>query len=245
MALRNPVIYGNRFERSPDHDYGQSMTLAGAAGKALILTVLLVASAAYTWYLFVNGEDVIGFLKVGLIGSLVIALPTIFFPRISPFTAPLYVIVNGLLYGAVSAMGEYLYPGVVMNAILITLSLFLITLFLYATRIIRVTPGLVAAISIATLAIALTYLVNLVLSFFGMSVPYIHDTGWIGIAISAFVIVIATSNLLIDFSNIEQYANEGRPKYMEWYGAFGLMVTIIWMYFEILRLLTKLASSRN
>ncbi|WPP40274.1 Bax inhibitor-1/YccA family protein [Paenibacillus hunanensis] len=245
MALRNPVIYGNRFERSPDHDYGQSMTLAGAAGKALILTVLLVASAAYTWYLFFNGQDVSGFLKVGLIGSLVIALPTIFFPRISPFTAPLYVIVNGLLYGAVSAMGEYLYPGIVMNAILITLSLFLITLFLYATRIIRVTPGLVAAISIATLAIALTYLVNFILSFFGMSVPYIHDTGWVGIAISAFVIVIATSNLLIDFSNIEQYANEGRPKYMEWYGAFGLMVTIIWMYFEILRLLAKLASSRN
>ncbi len=245
MALRNPVLYGNRFERSPDQDYRQSMTLAGAAGKALILTLLLIASASYTWYLFVHDKDVSGFLKVGLIGSLLISLPTVFFPRISPFTAPLYVIVNGLFLGAVSAMGEYMYPGIVMNAILITLSLFLITLFLYATRIIRVTPGLVTAITIATLAIALTYLVNFVLSLFGMSVPYIQDTGWIGIGISLFVIFVATSNLLIDFSSIEQYANEGRPKYMEWYGAFGLMVTIIWMYLEILRLLTKLASSRN
>ncbi|MFD1886096.1 Bax inhibitor-1/YccA family protein [Paenibacillus wenxiniae] len=245
MALRNPVLYGSRFNRPTDRNYGQSMTLAGAAGKALILTLLLVASASYTWYLFVQGKDVSGFLKVGLIGSLFISLPTVFFPRISPFTAPLYVIVNGLLLGAVSAMGEYFYPGIVMNAILITLSLFLITLFLYATRIIRVTPGLVAAISIATLAIALTYLVNFVLSLFGMSVPYIHDTGWVGIGISVFVIIVATSNLLIDFSNIEQYANEGRPKYMEWYGAFGLMVTMIWMYLEILRLLTRLASSRN
>ncbi len=245
MALRNPVIYGNRFEHSPDHDYRQSMTLAGAAGKALLLTVLLVASAAYTWYLFMRGEDVSGFLKVGFIGSLLISLPTVFFPRISPFTAPLYVIVNGLFLGAVSAIAEYAYPGIVMNALLITFSLFLITLFLYATRIIRVTPGLITAICIATLAIAVTYLVSFILGFFGMSVPYIHDTGWIGIAVSAFVIFIATSNLLIDFNNIEQYTNEGRPKYMEWYGAFGLMVTIIWMYLEVLRLLSKLASNRN
>ncbi|WP_322903199.1 Bax inhibitor-1/YccA family protein [Paenibacillus campi] len=242
MALRNPILYGSRFDRASDQGYRESMTLAGTAGKALILTVLLVASAAYTWYLFVNGKDVGGFLKVGVIGSLLISLPTIFFPRISPVTAPLYAIVNGLLLGAISAIAQSSYPGIVMNAILITFSLFLITLFLYATRIIRVTPGLVTAIGIATLAIALTYLLNFVLGIFGMSVPYIQDTGWIGIGISVFIIFVATSNLLIDFSNIEQYANEGCPKYMEWYGAFGLLVTIIWMYLEILRLLTKLAS---
>lgn len=245
MALRNPVLYGNGFNRPSDRNYDQSMTLAGAAGKALVLTVLLVASAIFTWYLFNKGEDVMMFLKVGSIGSLLIALPTIFFPKISPVTAPLYVIVNGLMLGALSAIMEYFYPGIVLNAILITLCLLMVTLFLYATRIIRVTPGLVAAIGISTLAIALTYLVDFVLSFFGMSVPYIHDTGWIGIAISLFVVIVATANLLIDFSNIEQYANEGRPKYMEWYGAFGLMVTIIWMYIEILRLLSKLAANRN
>ncbi|ANF96127.1 Bax inhibitor-1/YccA family membrane protein [Paenibacillus bovis] len=242
MALRNPVFNNRAFSEERDYDQRESMTIAGAAGKALVLTVLLILSAAYTWYLFNKGEDIRTYMIVGMIGSLVIALPTTFFPKIAPVTAPLYVIVNGLALGGLSAMVETVYPGIALNAVLITVGILFFMLLLYATRIVRVTPGLAMGIMLCTLAIAFVYLINFVLSFFGMSVPYIHDTGWIGIGISIFVVIVATANLLLDFRTIEESAQAGMPKYMEWYGAFGLMVTVIWMYVEILRLLSKLAS---
>lgn len=141
--------------------------------------------------------------------------------------------------GGVSAFMEYEYPGIVANAILLTVGILFLMLFMYTQRIIKVTRGFISFVVLCTMAIFLVTLVDFILNFFGMNVPYIHETGWLGIGISLFIVIIAALNLLVDFNFIEEQADQGAPKYMEWYGAFALLVTLVWLYVRILDLLAK------
>jgi uncharacterized YccA/Bax inhibitor family protein len=169
-----------------------------------------------------------------------IAILTIFKPRLARFTAPVYALVEGLLLGAISHVFNIQYEGIVVQAVGLTLGVFALLLFLYATKVIKVTDKLRTGIMVATGAVFLVYMVSLVLRLFGGNVPFIHDSGPVGILFSLAVVVIASMNLVVDFDFIDQGARRGAPKYMEWYGAFGLMVTLVWLYLELLRLLSKL-----
>jgi uncharacterized YccA/Bax inhibitor family protein len=176
----------------------------------------------------------------GLIGGLVFAVITIFKKTWAPYTAPVYAILEGLVIGGISAYAESQFKGIVFQAVALTFGTLLSLLVAYRSGVIKVTEKFRLGVVAATGAIFLVYIVSMVLGFFGVSVPLIYSGGTIGILFSLFVVVIAALNLVLDFDFIERGAVEGAPKYMEWYGAFGLMVTLIWLYIEFLRLLTKL-----
>jgi uncharacterized YccA/Bax inhibitor family protein len=185
-------------------------------------------------------------LTVGSIGGFLIALLTIFVPKTAPFTAPIYAALEGLVLGAVSAVFERRYPGIAIKAVGLSVGVLAMMLFVYGTGIIRVTEKFKIGIVAATGAICLVYVVDMVASFFGTRLPFIHESGLIGIGFSLFVVVIAALNLVLDFDFIERGINMQAPKYMEWYGGFSLLVTLVWMYLEILRLLAKVqGGSRN
>ena len=188
---------------------------------------------------------VTGLFFLGLIGGLITSLVTIFAPRVSPFTAPLYAAFEGLFLGVLSAFFESRYPGIVTQAVGMTIAALAVMLFVYATGIIRPTAKVKAGIVAATGAIFLVYLVGMVLRFFGTGIPYIHESGLFGIGFSLVVIVIATLNFVLDFDFIERGAQSGAPKYLEWYGGFSLLVTLVWPYIEVLRLLAKLNDRRS
>jgi uncharacterized YccA/Bax inhibitor family protein len=218
------------------------MTVHGTASKTAILLGLLLISASWTWYLAgTNSPQVIAWLIGGVIAGLVLAMVTIFKPTAAPVTAPLYALAQGLVLGAISKFFEGAYEGIAIQAVGLTCGVLAVMLFLYASRIIQVTDKFRLGVIAATGAIFLVYLVTFILSFFTANVPYIHAIGggW-GIGISLVIVVIAALNLALDFDLIERGAKEGAPLYMEWYGAFALMVTLIWLYIEILRLLAKL-----
>jgi uncharacterized YccA/Bax inhibitor family protein len=176
----------------------------------------------------------------GLIGGFVVALVTIFKKNWSPFTAPIYALLEGLALGGISAIFEKMYPGVAIQAVGLTLGTLFVMLLAYKTGVIRATQSFKIGVIAATGGIAVFYLVEMVLGmFFHFNVPAINASGPWGIAFSLFVVIIAALNLVLDFDMIETGVSGGAPKYMEWYGAFGLMVTLIWLYLEILRLLGK------
>ncbi len=181
-------------------------------------------------------------MVVGAIGGFVVALVTIFKQTWAPVTAPLYALLEGLVIGGVSTIFEAQFPGIVIQAAGLTLGTCLALLLAYKSRLIRATENFKMGVVAATGGIALFYLITLVLGFFGIRIPLLYSNGWMGIGFSLFVVVIAALNLVLDFDFIEQGAARGAPKYMEWYGAFGLMVTLIWLYLEMLRLLAKLRS---
>jgi uncharacterized YccA/Bax inhibitor family protein len=181
---------------------------------------------------------------VGAIGGFITALITTFSPRRAAMTAPIYAVFEGLFLGAISAMFEAMYPGLVMRAVSLTFGVFFIMLLLYRSGTIRATEKFRTVIFAATGGIALVYLVSFIAGMFGANLGFMYGNGLVGIGFSLFVVVIAALNLILDFDMITQGANSYAPKYMEWYGAFGLMVTLIWLYLEMLRLLSKL-SSRN
>lgn len=242
MESRNPVFSKRLFERAREDLIGSgSMTVGGTVYKTFVMLVLLIGGAAYTWYRFDQGYDVYGIMIAGVILGLIAALVTSFVPKVAFITAPLYAIFEGLALGAISAAFDAEYPGIVLNAVLITVGTLFAMLLLYVTRIVKVTPSFRTGIIMATFAIMLVYLFDFILGFFGVNVPFIHESGLIGIGISLFVVVIAALNLLLDFDFIEQGASYGAPKQMEWYGAFGLMVTLVWLYLEVLKLLSKFA----
>lgn len=243
MADAN-IFLRKGFAREGVVDYGHTMTVQGAVNKAGILMVLLLAGAAWTWNLFfstMDGAVLAPYIYGGAIAGFILALVTIFKPNISSYTAPLYALAEGLFLGGISALFEASVPGVALNAFLLTGGILFVMLALYKLEIIRATPGLVKGIVAATCTIALVYVVDIVMGFFGVSIPMIHESGWIGIIFSLVVIGIAAFNLIIDFNFIERGAAEGLPGHMEWYGAFGLLVTLVWLYLEILRLLMKLS----
>lgn len=216
------------------------MTLGGTIAKIAVLFLFLLGTAGYTWYQYAQGADVTMMMLIGALGGLVFALVTAFIPKAAPVTAPIYAALEGFLIGGLSAYAEGAYSGIVIQAVSLTLAVMAALLFLYAARIIKVTRNFRLMVVSATLGIFLVYLVQFILQFFGMEVPYLHSSGPIGIGISLFITAIAALNLVLDFDFIEQGVDRGAPKHMEWYGAFGLIVTLVWLYIEILRLLQKI-----
>tara|TARA_B100001248_G_scaffold241870_1_gene208911 strand:- start:23194 stop:23931 length:738 start_codon:yes stop_codon:yes gene_type:complete len=225
------------------------MTITGAVNKSFILVALVFATAIWTWQnTFPSGwsagsQPVIPTWYFGvIIGTLILAMVIIFKKTWAPFLAPVYALAEGMLLGTISALFEYRYPGIVIQAVLGTATVLISLLAAYRSGLIEVTENFKLGVAAATGGIFLIYLLTFILGFFGMNVPYIHEAGLIGIGFSVFVCIVAALNLVLDFDFIEQGAAKGAPKYMEWYAAFGLLVTLIWLYLEILRLLAKTRS---
>lgn len=217
------------------------MTLDGTVGKSAILLAILLAAASWTWYLVsVANPAVMLFTWGGAIAGFVVGLVAIFNKKSAPITAPLYAICEGLFLGGVSALFEGQYQYIVIQATALTVGIFGTLLMAYASKLIKATENFKLGVVAATGGIALVYLVSIVLGFFHVSVPFIHSSGPIGIGFSLFVVVIAALNLVLDFDFIESGCEMRAPKYMEWYAGFGLLVTLVWLYLEILRLLAKL-----
>jgi len=248
MRTANPALNAKTFENvAQAPGFHETMTLDGTVNKTGILLLCVVLTAGWTWRVFNRAEnpaEVMPYLLIGAIGGLIVALVTIFKKDWSPVTAPLYGLLEGMVLGGISAFYEKAFHGIVIQAVLLTLGVTCALLFAYRARIIRATENFKLGVFAATGGIALIYLAGFVMSFFGAGIPYIHESGMIGIGFSLFVVVIASLNLVLDFDFIEQGAAHGAPKYMEWYAAFGLMVTLIWLYLEMLRLLSKLRSRR-
>ena len=223
------------------------MTIAGTVNKTGILLLCTIATAAWTWNRFLHSESpqsVMPLAALGLIGGLVVAIVTVFKKNWSPITAPLYALLEGLVLGAVSAIFEVRYPGVPIQAVSLTFGVLIVLLMAYRSGLIPVTDKLRIGIVAATGGIALFYLAQFILGFFGIHFTSINNSSPIGIGFSILVVIIASLNLVLDFDFIERGARGGAPKYMEWYGAFGLMVTLIWLYLEMLRLLGKIRDRR-
>jgi len=224
------------------------MTLAGTVNKTGTLLLLTVMTAAYAWSQvdFGTGMQPGGmfnaYLWGGLIGGLIFAFATIFKKNWAPVTAPLYALSEGLFLGAISALYNHVYNGIVQQAVLLTFGTLFALLLAYRSGLIRATDKFKSGVIAATGGIALVYLATIVLGFFNINIPLIHESGLIGIGFSLFVVIVAALNLVLDFDFIETGVEQRAPKYMEWYGAFGLMVTLVWLYLEFLRLLAKLQS---
>ena len=204
---------------------------------------MLTAAFAWNQALGADGTPAPGFAVYvwgGAIGGLVLAIVTAFKKEWSPVTAPLYALVEGFFLGAISALYNHLYEGIVLQAVMLTFGIMFALLFAYRSGLIKATENFKLGVAAATGGIALIYIATIVLGLFGIKIPYIHDSGLIGIGFSLFVVVVASLNLVMDFDFIESGVEAGAPKYMEWYGAFGLMVTLVWLYLELLRLLSKL-----
>ena len=249
MRASNPVLNESTFDSEAQFTTGPGrMTLGGTVMKTSALVIILLTTGALSWTQLhasmANGGSRPGWYMLALIGgslgAFVVAMITSFVPKASPITAPLYAALEGVFLGLVSALFEGMYAGIVFQAVALTISVLVCLLFLYATRVIAVTENLKIGIVAATGAIALVYLASMVLSIFGVSIPYIHGSGIIGIIFSLVVVGIAAMNLVLDFDFIEQGAKQPTPKYMEWYAGFGLLVTLVWLYLEILKLLAKL-----
>ncbi|MFP7723809.1 Bax inhibitor-1/YccA family protein [Lysobacter sp. A3-1-A15] len=219
------------------------MTLAGTVNKTGFLLLLSVLTATFAWLQVSTPDGIAGaapYVWGGAIGGLVIALVTVFKKTWAPVTAPLYALVEGFFLGALSAMYNHLYEGIVMQAVMLTFGTLFALLFAYRSGLIRATENFKLGVVAATGGIMLVYLATIVLGMFNIQIPMIHESGIVGIGFSLFVVVIAALNLVLDFDFIETGVEQGAPKYMEWYGAFGLMVTLVWLYIEFLRLLSKL-----
>jgi uncharacterized YccA/Bax inhibitor family protein len=225
-------------------DYNNTMTIQGAVNKSFILLALLVLSASYTWWMAYNGQNPLVLGIAGAIIGFIAVLITVFKPKTAPYLAPAYAVFEGLFIGAISAIIEAnYYPGIALQAVGATFVTFLVCFLLYRFRIVKVTEQFKSVVIASTLAIATYYFLSFILSFFGVSLFH-HGSSMLSIGFSAFVVVIAALNLFMDFDLIEQGAKRSLPKYMEWFGAMGLIITLVWLYLEILRLLSKL-SSRN
>lgn len=245
MALfksSNPILSEDTFTKYRTIDESDSMTIQGTVNKMGLLLFFLVASASFTWYLLAQNMGVGGIPIICGIGAFVIAIVLAFKQSLAPILAPIYALLKGSLVGFISFIYNQAFEGIVVQALALTLCIFVSLLIIYKMRIIKVTETFKLMIACATMGIALFYLASFVLSFFNVSVPLIHSNSTYGIIFSVFVVAIAALNLVIDFDFIEKGAEARAPKYMEWYGAFGLLVTLVWLYIEILRLLSKLRS---
>src|SRR6201995_3343586 len=241
MRTSNPVLNEKRFEGLAIGE--ERMTLQGTVNKTGLLLLLAVASAAWTWNQFMQSHStaaVSPYLLIGTIGGFVCALVTVFKKEWSPVTAPAYALLEGLALGGISAFFEVRFPGIAIQSVSLTFGTLLVLLLAYRSGLIRVTQKLRLGIVAATGGISLFYFAEMLLGFFGVHFVTVNGAGPIGILFSLFVVGIAALNLVLDFDFIENGARMGAPKYMEWFGAFGLMVTLVWLYLEILRLLTKL-----
>jgi len=221
---------------------GETMTVQGVIFKTLISLMLVLMTAGYTWIKFAETQNpaaVAPWMIGGAIAGFALAMATVFKKEWSPVTAPLYALAEGLFIGGISAIFEYSYSGIVFQAACLTFGTTFAMLLVYQSGLIRVTETFKMVLMTATGGIAIVYFVSFILSFFGISVPFIYGSGLFGILFSLFVVGIAALNLVMDFDFIKKGSSAGAPKYMEWYGSFALMVTLIWLYIEFLRLLAK------
>jgi len=249
MRTANPALNDKTFDgfRGAALPASESMTIDGTVNKSVFLLALVLAPAYWVWRLFFTTQNpaaILPWMWVGVIGGFVVALVTVFRRQWSPFTAPLYAALEGLALGGISAIAEMRFPGIVIQAVALTFGTLFCLLGIYKAGIIKATENFKLGVVAATGGIALLYLLSFVLGFFGIRIGFIHESGLPGIGFSIFVVVVAALNLVLDFDFIENGAEKGAPKYMEWYAAFGLMVTLIWLYIEILRLLSKLRGRR-
>jgi uncharacterized YccA/Bax inhibitor family protein len=241
MRSGNPALNDNVFRNaSLESTSSQAMTLNGVVLKTGISLVILSITAIFTWQQYVNHMPVGPYMIGGLLGGAVLALITVFKPTTAPFTTPFYAACEGLALGGISATFEQSYPGIVVDAVGLTFGTLAALLAVYSTGLIKPSENFKLGIVAATGGIFLVYMASMVLGFFGVSIPYIHGNGPIGIGFSLFVVVLAALNLVLDFDFIEDGVRMSAPKYMEWYAAFSLMLTLVWLYLEILRLLAKL-----
>lgn len=243
MRSSNPALMSNAFSGFGLVSESETMTVRGTVNKTLILLLLVLLPAAWTWKIFFNAggnaASVQTWMIVGLIGGLVFSIATIFKRNWAPITAPLYAVMEGLFLGALSGIFEAAYPGLVMQAISLSMATLLVMLVAYQAGWVRVTDSFRLGVVAATGGIALVYFVSIILGFFGIDVPFITGSSVFSILFSFFVVGIAALNLVIDFDFIDHASRRALPKYMEWYGGFALMVTLIWLYIEMLRLLAK------
>lgn len=243
MRTSNPALNAKTFENLPAvAGVEEMMTLQGTVNKSALLLGIVVAAAAYTWNLFFESADqtaVLPYLLGGALGGFVVALVTVFKKAWSPVTAPLYAALEGLFLGAISAMMEMEFPGIVIQAVALTFGIFFSLLLAYRSGLIKPSENFKLGVTAATGGIAIIYFITMLLGFWGIGIPYIHEGGMIGIGFSVFVVILASLNLVLDFDFIENGTEKGAPKYMEWYASFGLLVTLVWLYLEILRLLAK------
>jgi uncharacterized YccA/Bax inhibitor family protein len=255
MKTSNPALGENTFRGGSGGGYGfgaidasARMTIGGTVNKTGLLLICAFATAAWTWYRFMETRDitqVAPMLTIGAIGGFIVAIVTVFKKEWSPVTAPIYALLEGLVLGGISAMFDLRYPGIAIQAVALTFGTLMALLLAYSSRLIKVTQKFQMGVIAATGGIVLFYFLQMILGFF--HVPFlssVNGSGPLGIVFSVIVVAVAALNLVLDFNFIEQGVNFGAPKYMEWYGAFGIMVTLVWLYLEILRLLSK-TRSRN
>lgn len=248
MRTANPALNEQTFrDVAYSAERGDAMTIQGTVNKTGWLLAILLIASVWTWNKFFetgNPAAVSPFILVGALGGFVVGLVTVFKKTWAGVTAPLYAALEGLLLGGLSSIFEARFPGIVIQAVGLTFGTLFCLLMAYKSGLIKATENFKLGVVAATGAIALVYFITIILGFFGVQVPLIHQSGIVGIGFSLFVVVIAALNLVLDFDFIEHGAAQGAPKYMEWYAAFGLMVTLIWLYIEILRLLAKLRDRR-
>ncbi|MDA9663539.1 Bax inhibitor-1/YccA family protein [bacterium] len=238
MRSGNPALNKKTFENLTNTS-GGTMTLDGTVNKTAIGLILLMVAAYYTY----SRQNLL-LIWPGFIGGFILALITIFKKEWSPITVPVYAVLEGLALGGISSIYDNVYTGIVQQAIFLTFGIFFTLLFAYKTKIIKPTENFKLGVFAATGGIAIVYLISFIMSFFGSGISIMDSSNgsWMSIGFSLFVVVIAALNLVMDFDFIEDASERGVPKYMEWYGAFGLLVTLVWLYLEILRLLSKLNS---
>ena len=251
MTSKNPFLNNKSFtavsRKDEVHnatviDYNQEMTLSGTINKSFILFFLLTAAAMVTWWMTFNGMNPMLLTIGGAVVGLILVIVAAFKPQLAGYLAPGYALFEGLFIGGISAIFETMYPGIVIQAVSATLVTFLVCLGLYKFKIVKVTEQFKSVVIAATLAIFSFYLISWLLSMFTSFQPVHHGNSMMSIGISVFVIIIAALNLFLDFDLIDKGVERKMPKYMEWFGAMGLMITLVWLYIEFLRLLSKLNS---
>jgi uncharacterized YccA/Bax inhibitor family protein len=243
MRTSNPALTNQVFQA----DYGSTstMTLNGTVVKTAVLLGIAVATASISWMEVANGGPLARtYLFAGMIGGLIASLVCMWKPTSAPISGPIYAACEGLFLGAISSMFEGRYNGIVVQAAALTFGTLAALLAAYSSRLIRATENFKLGVAAATGGIALVYIVSLVLSFFGVRIPFLYDSSPLSIGISLVVCIVAALNLVLDFDFIETGVDRGAPKHMEWYAAFGLMVTLVWLYIEFLRLIAKLNDRR-
>lgn len=248
LRTANPALGDRTFTAKTYNSVtSDQMTIDGTVNKSFLLIAIVIGMAAWSWQMTMPASGWAADVQPSIpfwywpviIATFVLSMVLIFKPKTAPYLAPVYAAGEGLLLGTISAIFEVRFPGIIIQAVLGTAGVFTALLLAYKSKMIPVTENFRLGVVAATGGVALVYLIDIIMRAFGVNVPFIHENGMVGIGISLVVIIIAALNLVLDFDFIEKGAESGAPKYMEWYAAFGLLVTLVWLYLEILRLLSK------